>query len=80
MGFDGCSGNIAIETAIPPPYFIYYIVNIKQFMEFFNILFILACGFDFWMWGLTLAHAILFLLSAEHSAVMCGAWLETLVT
>ena len=32
------------------------------------------------MWRLTLARGVLFLLSAEYSAVMCGAWPETKVT
>ena len=32
------------------------------------------------MWSLTLACGFLFLLSAENSAVMCGAWPRILVT
>ena len=30
----------------------------------------LAGGFGFWMWRLTLARCVLFLMSAEYSAVM----------
>ena len=33
-----------------------------------------------WMWRLTLARGVLFLLSAEYSAVMCWAWPGTIVT
>ena len=40
----------------------------------------LAWGFGFWMWRLTLAHGVLFLMSAEYSVLMCGAWPGTLVT
>ena len=40
----------------------------------------LAWGFGFGMWRLTLACFVLFLLSAEHSAVLCGAWPGTFVT
>ena len=39
-----------------------------------------AWGFGFWMWRLTLACVVLFLMTAEYSAVMCGAWPGTLVT
>ena len=40
----------------------------------------LALGFSFRMWRLTLAHCVLFLLFAEYSEVMCGAWPGTIVT
>ena len=40
----------------------------------------LAWGFGFWMWRLTLASGVLFLMSAEYSEVMCGFWPGTLVT
>ena len=41
----------------------------------------LARGFVFWMWRLTLAvYFQLFLLSAEYSVVMCGVWPGTIVT
>ena len=47
----------------------------------FSILFsMLARGFGFCMWRLTLARGVLFLMSVEYSAVMCGAWPGTLVT
>ena len=36
--------------------------------------------FSFWMWRPTLVRGVLFLMSAEYSAVMCGAWPRTLVT
>ena len=39
----------------------------------------LAWGFGFWMWRLTLAHGVLFLLSAEY-IVLCGVWPGMLVT
>ena len=35
--------------------------------------------FGFWMWRQTMAHVVLYLLSAEYSVVMCGVWLGTLV-
>ena len=38
-----------------------------------------AWGFGFRMWRETLARGVLYLLSAEYSEVMCGAWPETLV-
>ena len=80
MGYVGGGGNIAIATIIPPSSFVYCIVNIKYFTDF-HILFIsLARGFGFWMWTLTLARSVLFLMSAEYSAVMCEAWPGTLVT
>ena len=40
----------------------------------------LAWGFGFWMWRLTQAHGVLFLVSAEYSAVMHWAWPGTIVT
>ena len=40
----------------------------------------LAWGFGFWMWRLTLARGVLLPLSADCSVVMCGAWPGTLVT
>ena len=40
----------------------------------------LAQGFGFWVWRLTLARGVLLLVSAEYSAVMCGAWPVILVT
>ena len=39
MGFVGGSGNIAITTGLPPPSFVYCIVNIEQFMDFFYLIF-----------------------------------------
>ena len=39
----------------------------------------LARGFCFQMWRLTLAHSGLFPLFADYSVVMCGAWPGTLV-
>ena len=50
-------------------------------MEFiYLIFFMLALGFSFQMWKLTLAHDDLFPLSADYSVVMCRAWPGTLVT
>ena len=40
----------------------------------------LAWGIGFWMWRLTLACGVLFLLSAEYYVVMCGACTGNLVT
>ena len=40
----------------------------------------LAWGFGFRMWRLTLARSDLFPVSADYSVVMCGAWPGTLVT
>ena len=34
----------------------------------------LAWGFGFWMWRLTLTRGFMFPLSADYSVVMCGAW------
>ena len=42
--------------------------------------FMLVWGFGFWMWRLTLARRVMFLLSPEYSVVICGAWQGTLVT
>ena len=44
------------------------------------LFFMLTRGFGFWMWRLTLARGVLFLLSAEYSVVMCVDWQGTLVT
>ena len=57
MGFVGGGGDIAIAIAI---FFVYFIINIKQF--------------------LTLARSVLFLVCAEYSVVMGGAWPGILVT
>ena len=49
-------------------------------MEFIYLIFLmLALGFGFRMWRLTLARGGLFPLSADCSVVMCGAWPGTLV-
>ena len=37
-------------------------------MDVLYLIFMLALGFSFWMWRLTLASGVLFLLSAEYSA------------
>ena len=39
MGFVGGGGNIAIATALPPSFFVYCIVNIKQFIDFLYLIF-----------------------------------------
>ena len=39
MGFVGGSYNIAIATALPPSSFEYFIVNIKQFIDFLYLIF-----------------------------------------
>ena len=39
-----------------------------------------AWGFGFWMWRQILARVVLFLMSAEYSLVMWGAWPGTLVS
>ena len=49
-------------------------------MEFIYLFYMLACGFGFRMWRLTLAGGGVFPLSADYSVVMCWAWLGTLVT
>ena len=54
--------------------------ELNEFMDFLYLIFMVAWGFAFWMWRQTLAHGVLYLLSAEYSVVMCGAWPETLVT
>ena len=38
----------------------------------------LAWGFGFWKWRLTLARSALFQLSADYSSVMCWTWPGTL--
>ena len=47
-----------------------------QFMRLIHLIFLylLAWSFGFWMWRLTLARGVLFLMSARCSVVMCGAW------
>ena len=80
--FVGGGSNIAIATALPPS-LVHCSIAIKhQIVYGFSPIyfFMLAWGFGFWMWRLTLASRVLFLLSAEYSAVMCGAWPGTLVT
>ena len=49
-------------------------------MDFLYLIFMVASGFGLWMWRQTLARVVLYLLSAEYSVVMCGAWPGTLVT
>ena len=49
-------------------------------MNFLYGVFMLAGGFSFWMWRLTLACGALFLLSADYSVAMCSDWPGTLVT
>ena len=49
-------------------------------MDFLYRIFYVCLSLSFLDWRLTLARGFLFLLSAEYSAVMCGAWLGTLVT
>ena len=39
-----------------------------------------AWVFGFWMWRQTLARGVLYLLFAEYSVIICGAWPGTLVT
>ena len=39
MGFVGGGYNIAIATALPPSSFVYFIVNIKQFIDFLYLIF-----------------------------------------
>ena len=45
--FVGGGGNIAIATAPPPSFFVYCIVNIKQFMEFLYVIFSACVRFRF---------------------------------
>ena len=42
------------------------------FMRPCSNFFMLTWGFGFWMWRLTVARGILFLLSGKYCAVMCG--------
>ena len=42
--------------------------------------FMVSWGFGFWMRRQTVARVVLYLMSAEYSVVMCGAWQGTLVT
>ena len=79
MGFVDVDGNITIANALPP-YFVcvYCIVSIEQFIEFPNLISILACGCFLWSWRLTLVRGVLFPLSAEYSVVMLGALREPL--
>ena len=75
MEFLADGGNIAIATALPH-IFLCCIVYIRQFVEI-NLSNFLCLPdvsvFGFWMWRPTLAHGVLFLMSAEYSVVMCGA-------
>ena len=47
---------------------------------FYSLLFILACGFGFWMWRLSRARSVLFPLSADYSVVMRAPLPGTFVT
>ena len=49
-------------------------------MHFLYLIFYGCLRLQFWMWKQTLAHVILYLMSAEYSVVMCGACPGTLVT
>ena len=49
-------------------------------MDFLHLIFYGCLRLRFWMFRQTLALGVLYLLSAEYSAVMCGAWPPTLVT
>ena len=77
IGFVGGGGNIAIETTLPPSYFVYgislsYYLCLPQ-ASINNRL-------HKKMWSLTRAGGVHGLLSADYSVVMCGAWPGTLVT
>ena len=80
MGFVGGGGNIAIATALPPSPFMYCIVNIKDFMNFFYLIFYGCLRLRFLDVETNPGRGVLYLLSAEYSVVMCGAWPGTLVT
>ena len=66
----------------PTPFIICVLYCKHQIVYGFSLIsfFMVAWGFSFWMWRQTLAHVVLYLLSAEYSAVMCRAWQGTLVT
>ena len=42
MGFVSGGGNIVIATALPPSSLVYCIVNIKYFMDFLYLIFMVA--------------------------------------
>ena len=50
------------------------IVTNNEVISFFMV----AWSFGFWMFRQTLARVVLYMLSAEYSVVMCGAWPGTL--
>ena len=78
MGFAG--GGRTLPSQLP-----YQIIlcialyTANSLWHLYIYVFMLAWGFTFWMWRLTLVHLILFPLSAEYSVVMCWAWLGSLV-
>ena len=80
MGIVGGGGNIAISTSLPLSFCVLCCKHLIVYGIHIAYFFMLARGFGFRMWRLTLARGGLFPLSADYSVVMCGAWPGTLVT
>ena len=78
MGFVLGGGDIAISTELPPSSFVYRTSN--STWNFYTVFYVLASGFGFGMYRLTLARGVIFLLSSEYSGVMCRARPGTIVT
>ena len=53
--------------------YIYFYLCLNNPICSFILFFMVACGFGFWMWSLTLSRGFLFLMYAENSVVMCRA-------
>ena len=65
------------------PLIIFVLHCVKIFISIWHLLillFMLAWDFGFRMWRLTQATGVLFLVSAEYCAVMCGAFPGTRIT
>ena len=67
MGFVCGSGNNAITTALSTFFFVYCIVNIRQYREFIYLVFYTCPRLMFLDVETDLARLILFFLSAEYS-------------
>ena len=73
-GFVGGEGKIAIVTALPLLIFVFIVFKYSVYGIYSSLFFVLAWNFGFRMWRLTRALGVLFLVPAEYSAVMCGAF------
>ena len=73
MGFFSGGANIAIVTALLD-FFVFSCVNIYQFTGLIYLLSYACLGLQFLDVETNPGPGVLFLVSAEYSAVMCGAY------